>query len=283
MKKIIIKSSQTEPEQGNDYFMRDLDSLKLIKDLENYQLELEMQNSELRSAREKIDFANEKFINLYDFAPSGYFTVDIYGIIWELNLSGAKLLGQERLLLFKRNFNYFIAPDSQPVFNDFLLEAFETKTKQVCEVEMVFPGNNQTFLHLEGIVSDDPLKCLLSAVDITERRKAEVALRVTEEKYRILLDESSDPIFTFYPDGQYIYVNKAFANGVGKQQEDIIGKKIWDVFPHDEAEKRFAAVKWVFENGKTKEIQVRVPSPHGDHYYITTVKPILGESDKVLS
>jgi PAS domain S-box-containing protein len=283
MKKIIVKPTQTEPDQTNDYFMRDLDTLKLIKDLENYQIELEMQNSELRSAREKIDFANEKFINLYDFAPSGYFTVDMYGIIWELNLSGAKLLGLERFLLFKRNFTYFIFHDFQSVFNDFLLKAFETKTKQVCEVEIVVPDDSHTFLHLEGIVSDDPTKCLLSAVDITERRKAEEALRITEEKYRILLDESSDPIFTFYPDGQYIYVNKAFAIGVGKQQDDIIGKKIWDVFPHDEAEKRFAAVKWVFENGVTKEIQVRVPRTEGDHYYLTTVKPILNDSNKVIS
>ena len=283
MKKIIVKSPRTEPEQGNDYFMRDLDTLKLIKDLENYQIELEMQNSELRSAREKIDFANEKFINLYDYAPSGYFTVDNFGIIWELNLSGAKLLGQERFLLDRRNFTYFIASDSQYVFNDFLIKAFETKTKQVCEVEMANPGDNHTFLHLEGIISDDPVKCLLTAVDITERRKAEVALRVAEEKYRILLDESSDPIFTFYPDGQYIYVNKAFANGVGKKQEDIIGKKIWDVFPRDEADKRFAAVKWVFENGITKEIQVRVPRPDGDRYFLTTVKPILSELNKVIS
>ena len=136
MKKIIVKSQQTEPEQGNDYFMRDLDTLKLIKDLESYQIELELQNSELRSVREKIDFANEKFINLYDFAPSGYFTVDNFGIIWELNLSGAKLLGQERFLLDRRNFTYFIATDSQHVFNDFLIKSFETKTKQVCEVEM---------------------------------------------------------------------------------------------------------------------------------------------------
>ena len=266
-----------------DHLLSNEDTLKLIKDLENHQIELELQNTELRSAREKVEAANEKFINLYDFAPSGYFTIDSFGIISEINLSGAKLLGQERFLLFKRNFNYFLESESQPVFNDFLIKAFETKTKQVCEVELVVPKDDHSFIHLEGIISDDPSQCLLTAIDITERKKAEVALRITEEKYRILLDESSDPIFTFYPDGQYIYVNKAFANGVGKQQSDIIGRKIWDVFPHDEAEKRFAAVKWVFENGVTKEIQVRVPLSQGDHYYLTTVKPIFNELDKVIS
>jgi diguanylate cyclase (GGDEF)-like protein/PAS domain S-box-containing protein len=109
------------------------------------------------------------------------------------------------------------------------------------------------------------------------------ALRESEEKYRILLDESSDPIFMFNNEGEYRYVNKAFADGVGKRLEEIIGNKIWDVFSKDEADKRYAAVKWVFENGKTKVIEVCVPRSDGDRYYITTVKPILDEVGTVLS
>lgn len=95
------------------------------------------------------------------------------------------------------------------------------------------------------------------------------------EKYRVLLDESSDPIFTFSPVGLYHYVNRAFAEGVGKSPEDIIGKTIWDVFSKDEADKRYAIVKWVFENGTSRVIEVRVPRSNGDHYFVTTVKPIL--------
>ncbi|HEY3313378.1 MAG TPA: GGDEF domain-containing protein [Anaerolineales bacterium] len=116
-----------------------------------------------------------------------------------------------------------------------------------------------------------------------EHRQAVEALLEKEEEYRILLDESSDPIFTFYPDGTYRYVNRAFADGVAKPLESIIGKKIWDVFPKDEADKRFAAVKWVFENGETKVLEVRVPRQDGDRYYLTTVKPIFNDDKKVIS
>lgn len=114
-----------------------------------------------------------------------------------------------------------------------------------------------------------------------ERQEAIEALRESEAKYRILLDESSDPIFMFGPDGQYRYVNRAFAEGVDKPLESIIGKKIWDVFSKDEADRRYAVVKWVFENGQTRVIEVRVPRPDGDRYYITTVKPIVSEAGQV--
>ena len=144
---------------------------------------------------------------------------------------------------------------------------------------------------LDGMSKDElltELQTLRQRLDVlesaeAERQRAVEALRESEEKYRILLDESSDPIFMFYADGTYRYVNRAFADGVGQSLDAIIGNKIWDVFPKDEADKRFAVVKWVFENGKMRVIEVRVPREDGDRYYITTAKPILNEKNKVTS
>jgi PAS domain S-box-containing protein len=119
--------------------------------------------------------------------------------------------------------------------------------------------------------------------DITEQRKTEISLRESEEKYRILLHESSDPIFSFYPDGTYRYVNKAFADGVGKTVDEIIGRKIRDVFPRDEADKRYAPLSTVFSTGIEKKIEVRVPRPDGDRYYITTITPIKDDTGTVIT
>lgn len=99
-------------------------------------------------------------------------------------------------------------------------------------------------------------------------------LQDSEKHYRMLIDESMDPTFSFYRDGTYRYVNKAFAIGVGKTKKEIIGNKIWDVFEKEEADKRFAIVTKVFAEGKSTEIEVRVPLPSGDTYYLTTAKPI---------
>lgn len=108
-------------------------------------------------------------------------------------------------------------------------------------------------------------------------------LRESEQRYRVLLDESSDPIFSFNRQGQYLYINQAFATPFKKTPNEIIGKKIWDIFSQEEADKRFAAVKAVFESGEVKVIEVRVPTPEKDLFYITTVKPIKNEVGEVLT
>lgn len=104
-------------------------------------------------------------------------------------------------------------------------------------------------------------------------------VRNSEKLYKSLMDESTDPIFSFYSDGTYRYVNNAFALGVGKKADEIIHHKIWDVFEKDEADKRFAIVKKVFADGEIQEIEVRVPLPSGDTYYLTTVKPIFNDNE----
>jgi diguanylate cyclase (GGDEF)-like protein/PAS domain S-box-containing protein len=121
-----------------------------------------------------------------------------------------------------------------------------------------------------------------------EASKAELAkllekLQKSESEFRYLLEESSDPIFSFYSDGRYRYVNQAFADGVGMGIHEIIGNTIWDVFEKEEADKRFATVQWVFDYGETRVIEVRVPTPNGDSFYLTTVKPLKDDDGKVVS
>jgi PAS domain S-box-containing protein len=110
-----------------------------------------------------------------------------------------------------------------------------------------------------------------------------VGLRQSEEKYRMLLSESPDPTFSFNAEGQYRYVNRAFAEGVGMTVEEIIGKRIWDVFPKEEADKRFAALSQVFRTGEQTVIEVCVPRVDGNRYYVTTITPVKDSNGKVLS
>ena len=104
--------------------------------------------------------------------------------------------------------------------------------------------------------------------------KKEYALQKIDEIHRIMLDESHDPIFAFSREERYLYVNLAFAEGVGKSIDQIIGYSIWDVFDPDEAAFRVGALRQVLQSGQEKVIEVRVPQPDRDKYYITTITPV---------
>lgn len=99
----------------------------------------------------------------------------------------------------------------------------------------------------------------------------------------IVLDESTDPIFNILEDGTYRYVNKAFAGPFRKSPGEIIGKRIWDIFPHEEASKRMEVVKKAFATGETIVFDVRVPVETGDLFFITSVKPVKDENGVVTS
>ena len=89
------------------------DTQRLLHELQVHQIELEMQNAELQDARDEVEAGLEKYTDLYDFAPVGYFSIDEQGLILEVNLTGAALLGVERSRLAKRRLTRFVAPTSK--------------------------------------------------------------------------------------------------------------------------------------------------------------------------
>jgi len=130
--KLIRKRMPEEESQ-----LADADVLKLIHELEVHQIELELQNEELKLAKERqAELATEKYVALYDFAPSGYFTLSKEGRIIDLNLSGAKIIGKDRSHLINSSLVFFVSTDTQPIFNKFLSDVFSRKFKQTCEVAL---------------------------------------------------------------------------------------------------------------------------------------------------
>jgi len=203
--------------------LSDADILKLNYELEVHQIELELQNEELQEQVNKAETA----IALYDFSPVGSFTLEPDGTIDQLNLSGAKMLGVDRLSLSGKNIKLFISSNTLPFFNDFLMKAFETSSKQSCEV-MLVTNRNSNFIHFEGIVSNNEQKCYLTALDITERTLSEKALKENEEKYRLMVDLSPDAVF-IHSNGEIIFANAAALTFSGASSfEQIQNKAIID-------------------------------------------------------
>jgi PAS domain S-box-containing protein len=159
------------------------ETLKLIHELEVHKVELEMQNEELRLAKEQLaKAATEKYAELYDFAPSGYFTLSKDGEIIELNLCGAQMLGQVRSRLKNNQFSFFVSNATKPTFNLFLRKVFNSKARESCEVTLSLKGNLPIYAYLSGIVTENGKQCLVTMVDITERKRAENELIIAREK-----------------------------------------------------------------------------------------------------
>ena len=104
---------------------------------------------------------------------------------------------------------------------------------------------------------------------------------LTADLYRKLLDTSSDPVFCFAPDCRYLYVNQAYAEGIGRNREEIVGRTVWDVFSRNEADKRATLIKFVFEHGQAKTHELHVRGREVDRYYLTTMTPIFDEQGRV--
>ena len=147
------------------------DVKKLLHELQVHQIELEMQNEELHEANETAETALKKYTMLYDFAPMGYFTLDSDGSICELNFTGADILGEKRFSLVNSNFKLFISKGSQNVFNNFFRKVYTSNAKESCEVMLGYDNAPLCLVYMEGIVTGDDRKCLLSVVDITGFKK----------------------------------------------------------------------------------------------------------------
>lgn len=147
------------------------DVKRLLHELQVHQIELEMQNEELRQANETAEAALKKYTMLYDFAPMGYFTLDSDGSICELNFTGAEMLHDKRFALVNSNFKLFIAEESQAGFNNFFKKLYTGYAKEACEVMLGYDNHPLCYVYMEGIVTGDDRKCLLSVVDISDIKK----------------------------------------------------------------------------------------------------------------
>jgi PAS domain S-box-containing protein len=156
------------------------DTAKLVHELQVHQIELEMQNEELLRSRAELEAALERYSELYDLAPVGYFTLDRDGTIRQANLTGPGQLGVARSELLGRRFGMFVAAADRSTFNDLLAKAFESHVMESCEVALApQAGAARQPLHaqLTASVSEGAGECRAVVVDVTERKRAEEQLR----------------------------------------------------------------------------------------------------------
>ena len=171
----------------------DVDVRLAIHELQVHQIELELQNEELRKAQAELEESRSRYSDLYDFAPVGYFTFDQQGLILEVNLTGTNLLGAERSALSKKPFVLFIAPEHQDAFYLHLRQVMQTGTQQSCEIRLIRKDGTWFHAQLASIAGDDGKQntslCRTVVTDITERRQAGESLRRAKDDLELRVQE----------------------------------------------------------------------------------------------
>jgi diguanylate cyclase (GGDEF)-like protein/PAS domain S-box-containing protein len=158
-----------------------LDMQDLVHELGTHQIELEMQNEELRRAQEELEASRSRYADLYDSAPTGYFTLDRDGLILEVNLTGSGLLGEDRRRLINKPFSVFVIKDDLDTFRAHLKETLVRETRQIGEIRIRRKDGSVAPVQLQSIAAEGPggnsTFCRTAAIDITERKRMEEAIR----------------------------------------------------------------------------------------------------------
>jgi PAS domain S-box-containing protein len=215
--------------------MSPIEMEKIIHELHVYQAELQTQNERLRQAQIEATEAREKYADLYDFAPVGYFTFDKKGHIIETNVTGASLLGGEKTSLTGQPFRRFITPGYFGIFQSHLQAALDIQSKQSCQLKLTrkdgssFDALIYTIAIMDGDGKFDHYRS--SVTDITEITIAEEALLKTKEKIQTILESITDIYISFDHDWRFVDLNRQAESVIGKRRDEVLGKLFWEVFP----------------------------------------------------
>jgi signal transduction histidine kinase len=146
---------------------------RLIHELEIHQVELELQNAELRQSRDDLEASLEQYTELYDFAPVGYLTLDRAGTILAANLTAATLLEVERASLTGRHFKTFVGPEGHPAWDALLETIFTSGVKESAQFSAQTASNRQFSLQIEARAEASEGSCRAAILDVSARRRLE--------------------------------------------------------------------------------------------------------------
>ncbi len=232
-----------------DPLLADIDSLtpeaarKVLHDLQVHQIELEMQNEELRDAHVALDFERARYFDLYDLAPVGYCSVSRQGQIMQANLTAARLLGTTRSELLGQRWSHFIHPEDADLHYLQSKKLLESGEPQSCELRLTRRDGRALWaqwsataaINLDG---DTELREVFS--DITARKVAELALIESGENYHklfnsidegfciieMIFDQAGNPV-----DYRFLQTNPSFERQSGLHR--AAGKRIQELKPGD--------------------------------------------------
>ena len=208
----IAPKTETEPRPVAD----------LLQELHIHQIELEMQNEQLRQAQDALEESRDRFVDLYDFAPVGYLTLTDKGLISEINLTGAMMLGVARNKLSNYRFSRFVAATDRDRWYRHFLNILTRVDTLICELPLQTDGESLIYARLDCLRQKNNghnSAVRIALTDITEQKKAELNLRIAATIF-----EAQEGMIVTDADSLILRVNNTFTKITGYLPEEVIGK-----------------------------------------------------------
>ena len=226
----VLRRRAEKQVKNHGAFVAEEDAIRLLHELEVHQIELEMQNTELRISRDESEALLDKYTELYDFAPVGYFTLTSTGSILRVNLTGSAMVGVGRSNLIGRSFGMLLAPAKRADFKNLLKQVFAAEKKQSAEFEFADINLATRVVMLESCRSPNGLECNVTLMDITGRGLAEENMRVSEIRYRRLFEAAHDGVLLINPaTSRIIDANPFMTRLLGYSRDQLIGKELFEI------------------------------------------------------
>jgi len=259
------------------------DAKRLIQELRVHQIELEMQNEELRKTQAQLEESSSQYADLYDFAPVGYVTLDEQCLIWEANLTAASQLGTERARLRKSIFPSYVREQDKEKSRLHIARVFKTRERQTCEVRLRARGSEEFYARLESIFIEDKHgtgRCRTSIIDISRSKIAEQELQLAHDEmekrveertaqlsenerrfrklsqeFQTLLNAISDTLILLSPEMEVLWTNSGNALELNETLSDAVGQYCYKLLHDRSAPSEDSAITRCFDTAE-KEVSV---------------------------
>jgi len=230
----------------------DKDVRELVHELSVRQIELEMQNDELRRSAEQLEALHLHYFDLYENAPVGCLTFDENGVVLQMNLTASRLLDVGRSFRLNEPFSPFVAPESQAAFFLHCRRVLRSTGKHRCELKLLRRKKKEFFYaEFESVAVPADGKPVIRTVftDVTEGKRAEEQLQI----FKHCVDLSPDLVFQIDPQGRLLYVNDSACKALGCCREELLHMAVYDIDSALTKERWAEAWPWLKKRGSFTE------------------------------
>jgi PAS domain S-box-containing protein len=246
----------------------------LLHELQVRQIELEMQNEELRRAHIALEESRDRYLDLFEFAPVGYLTLTAQGLITESNFSAATLLGVERKKMLQNPFSRYMSAENVDRYHLYLSKLSADDAAQSFDIQIRLADGEIRHVHMNAApvnTESGELIVRVTLTDISKTKHAEIKTLALQHQLQATLNAIPDPLFEIGLNGMYYDCHSMQSNASVAPREALVGHLVTEVMPHDAASVVMSALAEAHGTGSSRDKQFELQLDQGHRCFELSV------------